>query len=83
MRRTLNLLHPPCLCKAYPFPHKEGGGKCPGKQLPCWRCGQVGGNGMIEVMTIHRGVPDGYDDVPCPECTDDGADMKFELAAGK
>lgn len=70
----------PCRCKAYPFPHRQGGGKCPGTKFVCKR-----GHGFDEPVgdTISgkigddRGawIPDEFDG-RCPICgTEDYEEM--------
>ena len=39
-----------CYCKAYPFPHRAGGGKCsgPGEYI-CEYCGQVADGAFVDL----------------------------------
>ena len=51
----------PCPCTAYPFPHREGGGKCRGEGV-CDMCGAG--------TDIHGdyGANWSYQWAECPEC---------------
>ena len=44
-----------CACPTYPFPHKEGGGKC---EMPDF-CGQLWGSNYEDCFFL-------YLDKPCP-----------------
>jgi len=40
----------PCLCPAYPFPHRPGGGACPANESPpfCVECGKPCGWRLVD-----------------------------------
>lgn len=37
-RRQRRVNEQTCACQAYPFPHRSGGGKCPGGNETCPEC---------------------------------------------
>lgn len=64
----------PCACNAYPFPHREGGGKCPANGC-CPNCGS------FNIWPEQSPGTDWWD--YCPDCNfewNGGYDWKGEEA---